>query len=555
MTTARGDASTYTTFCETFYQIPVIQVCDLDVKVDYIKIDTLVTAKDDTAIDAEAQAYWKSSYPEGGSLMYGPMMVAVDQSGPVFYLDRPNMEVRPGNVEDPGYRERHISHSPLHIRALGKVVRKDGNVMAIKVETYIATGKVMFEIRFHVPDHMVGRIPIVGAYAGGRGRLLSVIPATGSQLGVVEVEMDSLHVGVMRSNNVRNEESRAEWIRSLKAKDPVKNSKGGHAKLPGPSNVNSTTTFCEAYHRFMVISSTTTSNDITVRTVGKSGQPCDFAMVWPFPDIPVERTIFSMIADVSVQNGRRVVVPLISSIEVRPGHPGNANYFSDQILSGACGLRAAGKVVQSSNMEFTVVGCIDMHGKEMPFQVRFLVPSTERWKSFKGVIVGQFISARGVVSSMTDGTNATIIVDLDQLTNPAIGQIETPNSTAGTLPAPSSGWSAPSSNTAAPGNHGNVAGPTSSTAITQPEPRTSSDVHPSARMSGWNAASVESTAHDHAASHVDASRPDTSLQSRFPVAAGSTVELQQSETITREKGKKHKADHLDGGRAHKVARP
>ncbi|CAD6917816.1 unnamed protein product [Tilletia controversa] len=66
---------------------------------------------------------------------------------------------------------------------------------------------------------------------------------------------------------------------------------------------------------------------------------------------------------------------------------------------------------------------------EVPFQVRFIVPVHEpRWRDFQGVTVGHFISARGRLSSLTDGTNATLHVDLEQLTNAPIAQVESSGS-------------------------------------------------------------------------------------------------------------------------------
>ncbi|KAE8251464.1 hypothetical protein A4X13_0g3982 [Tilletia indica] len=588
MSINRADVSTYTTFCETHHQIPVIQISDLHVSIIgkerpfYIKIDTVVMSKDGKAHDGEANVYWKNDQPAYGSLLYGVMTIGVNTAGMAFYFNNLDVEVRPGDVADGNYRPRHISRVPMQIRAVGKIIRKEGTVVTIEVETYIGTGKSKFHIRFNVPAHLMEKVPPVGGYAGGRGPLLSVLPVSKpADSGTfnshrtdpkvpaagLDVEMEQLYVGTMRQANVKDEAGKREWIKSL-TEEGTTSSVAAAPKLAGPTNVNSLTTFCEAYHRFMIVTVTdTTSKLVIVRTVGTNGTACDFNMTWPQDEIPPLRTVFGMIANISVDNGINVMVPVPSTVDVRPGHPDDDNYRKDQILRGPCRLRAGGRVVYSTRTELVLVGCIEVHGKEMPFQTTFLIPErdgnkNDRWSRYTAVALGQFVSASGTLASISSGSNSMITVDIVQLTNAPVGQFVASTTAAGVSTSKNislSAWDAPSSTPTTPsGTWKNGWDAASGSSGTAPGPSTAGGSI-SRILSQQDEGGQTPTSTDGGVAPLpQAGTADSTAQTQSTVDVGDQQTgddaADQSLNLSRADGKKRAGVYSDKGRAAKVSR-
>ncbi|KAE8219464.1 hypothetical protein CF319_g6842 [Tilletia indica] len=548
----------YTTYCETFHQIPVIQVSDLDVTVSdkprpfYIKIETLAACKDDNPYDAEAYVYWRNDQPPCGSLLMGIMTIGINDQGMVFYFERIDVEVRPGDVHDVQYRPRHFSHVPVHVRAFGKVVQKEVDAMTIEVETYIGTGKSRFRVRFNVPDHHAGQLPAVGTFAGGSGDLQGVTVANEdglSTMAYLSINMVDLHLGTMRSSSVRNEAGKQDWLQSYNKSGPSTTKTIAKPKASASSTINSSTTFCDVYHRFMIVDVIDTSSRLTiVRTAATNRHMYDFEMVWPSTEIPPPRTVFGMIARMSVKDGSNVIVPVPSSIDVRPGNVADVSYRDHQLLSGPCRARVAGKVVSSTKAEFTLIGMIAMNNAELPFQVRFLVPSTARWDKFKGVPVGQFVSGRGTLSGITDGSNATVIIDLDHLANPPIGQSDASTSVSTETRPPLSAWDAPATKQrnsmllpAPPGSWN-----------PSPDGITSASVVPDMTISSASQGPFDPTVSLLGTSGSQGSSVPTTAS---PTATFTGQGAPGSPPNWREKGKQRAYDVTDGGRPSKKSRP
>ncbi|KAE8219466.1 hypothetical protein CF319_g6844 [Tilletia indica] len=408
------------TFCEAVHQVTVLRLFDSSSARPYIKIGTVAAVKDAEAVAAIGYASHAAYKPNLGSSVYGVFTVGADDTGIVFYFHPLHVEVRPISFTD---NHRQSIHIPVHVRALGEVVQIEDNTFTVKVDTFVRHKVFAFSVRFHVTAPVMERVPPVGSYAGGRGLLLP--PASvfmdGRPTPTLDLDMQSLHIGAMREAPLHVSTSGQQFIVPLIQQHASTLHKERIGILSGPSTVNSTTTFCEAYHRFLIVDTESSSRNVTIKTKDSAGISSDFAMTWPSSRVPPLHTMFDMVGELCAHNGRRYIVPVPTSIYIVPGDPSRLEYVKEHTLRSPCRIRASGKVVEINSLHFTIVGHVNL---DTPFRVRYVAPQRSRWNPYYYVGVGEFIGGKGILTDVTDTDDFTIVVDVTELNGVAIETVE-----------------------------------------------------------------------------------------------------------------------------------
>ncbi|KAK0522357.1 hypothetical protein OC835_006601 [Tilletia horrida] len=416
-------ANTYTTFAESFIQLPIVELessLGKNSNEGYVRFNTIVRPKEGAGIDTWGACYWKGEAPQVNSIIMGWTSFAVTRKGIEFYFDQEQIETCPGDPEDPSYRQKHLSNTPMFARIFGKIIQFGRGFFEVEVVTYIVTGKVAFKARFTFAPGTVPHLR-TGAFAGGLGVLLDVEPGAADTLGRITLGLVHFTGGVAHSGSAYGGgKNRASWAAAYSGKGVSEPKEGSSKKTD--MEVSPRTTYLDTAGRFMVCEILDASTKVlTIRTVTADGHAHDFDMEWPLHDMPTVGTVFAMHARLVVFEQLARAIPVLDSVAVCPGDPEAKDYRDLHLLRQLWRVRMSGPTKDSKIDEFGLDLALELDGHAVRSTGKCLVPDTSRWKNFKALSAQQIVSARGAVSSITYGEDATVYIDMDHLQNAAIG--------------------------------------------------------------------------------------------------------------------------------------
>ncbi|KAK0528603.1 hypothetical protein OC834_003990 [Tilletia horrida] len=452
-----AEATTYSTYCEVQHQFPVEAVADFEVggRGGFIQVSSRAKMHPNGALPVILKGFWKESRPRVDSILSGIFTLATTPHGPELCFERLEAEIRPGDEEADDYADQHFSQMPLQVRAFGPVTRLSEDSFTVSGQTFIINERKNFDITFKVKKEDTEAeidLPELGSYAGGRGPVLS------SLNGRLIVELVEMQSNVPKMSPTRRGKAQGKtsskwtdaWQKANTAGEREKDSHTITDDNERPAAANNSdlavrSSFCETFYRFIITSSNATPYGaiITGKTVTTQMEAHEFTMKWPLLELPKTGAIYAMFAKIILKEDVLVLSARPSDIELRPGTVEDGDYMEKQLLRQPWRIRAGGPVIASNSRTVTIEVTMETDGNIVTTLVTFLIPETKRWMKFKPVPVGQFISARGPVSTVDYGEMAKFMVDVEHLQSPPRGGNASPATATSTNGGYLQAWNGP----------------------------------------------------------------------------------------------------------------
>ncbi|KAE8226037.1 hypothetical protein CF319_g1311 [Tilletia indica] len=405
----------YNSYCEVEHSLPVLQLRDNPNKSGYVIISTMMRTGDGRTIEAKIHGYWRDDRPVEGSMLHGYFFVAATPNGLILWMDKAEVEVRPGAVQNSNYIRSHINRSSISIRAFGRVSACTPTSFTIEVMTYLPAGlkrgEVLFIVGTSPTEAFSPTILMVGNFAAGRGVVQRM-----DDTGRLVVHLDEVQLGVEGGPQADSEQLASEYRLALAGEQPPP---GGAPVQGAPREISSLTTFLESTHRYIIKKDSGTDSG-TCYTELKTADEVTHRVPLRLSATEgiVNGGIYSARMKAGFQQSTMCFGALSTELDIRPqpspgeGHPDN------QLLQLPPRFRAAGRVWQSSTRDVGIEGTVLMLGLELPFRVLSLIPEGRRWKNYRPVPTGSVVGIRGTAEKISYGEECELILKLEHLCNP-----------------------------------------------------------------------------------------------------------------------------------------